>query len=353
MKSEIKIIRKDIDRVDDAILALLKERSELVLRMRKAKNGSSIFRPSREIEILRRVTAQNKSDFPAATIQAIFTEIVTGGRNLEENLRVSYLGPAGSYSHEVGIKLLGSQSTFLPHARLSDVVRSVESGESAIAILPFENSTEGTVAETIRLLADTSLIINGEKSLAITHCLIGSSTDYKTIKKVTAHPQALGQCRRWLEEHLSHAQIVPALSNSAAVQVAKTNPSTAAIASLSAARLYQLPVIAKGIQDESNNKTRFITLGVTKAASTGNDKTTVICTTHNLPGALHTLLGIFRTYSVNLLSLASHPQADGSYAFYIDFEGHKDDILIKKLLHNLQLTAKSCKIMGSYPKELL
>lgn len=352
MDNEIAKIRDGIDQVDSSILALLSERSKLVIQMRRAKNGQNIFKPSREREIIRRVVKNNKSHFSDATIEAIFTEIVTGGRNLEESLRVAYLGPEGSYSHEAAIRLLGSQSKFRDCMRLSEAVQLTERGETDIALLPFENSTEGSVAETLRILAGTSLKICGEISLKINHCLIGQAENIEEIKEVTAHPQALGQCRFWLENNLSQAKLTPATSNSAAVKSAKSNKHIAAIAGEHAAKMYSLPIISKNIQDEVGNTTRFIALGHIVAEPTGNDKTTIICTTDNKPGALHELLGIFLTHNTNLESLLSHPQPNGKYAFYIDFEGHQAQRSTQKVLKQLQSVARSCKIIGSYPKEL-
>ncbi len=350
MDKKIQKIRTKIDAVDDAMLSLLAQRAELVIAMKQAKGGANIYRPSREADILNRVVRHNNSQFPDKTIRAIFTEIVTGGRNLEEKLRVAYLGPEASYSHEAAIRLFGSQSDFLPRLRLTDVVAAVERGEADVAMLPIENSSEGSVAETLQLLRRTPLRITGEITMPIVHCIMSHAPSLTAIKQVVAHPQALGQCRAWLQLHVPDAELVSATSNSAAAALAKKNSSMAAIASEKAAGLFDVPILHRSIQDEAQNTTRFIVLGKTETQSTGNDKTSIICTAHNKPGALHELLGIFLKHGVNLLALTSHPEPDGDYAFYIDFEGHSSDTVIRKVLDELAESARQCIIKGSYPR---
>lgn len=350
MDKKIAEIREGIDRVDDAILELLGERAELVTAMKKAKGGVKIFRPTREAEILRRVVAHNNTGLSDATIRSIFTEIVTGGRNLEEQLKVAYLGPEGSFSHDAAIELLGSQSDFHAFDSLGAAIKATEGDVAEVVLLPIENSTEGQVAETLKLLQQTSLEIIGEIDLPIVHCLLTEAKDIKKIKEVHAHPQALGQCRAWLEKHVPQAILVPTASNSEAAQHAKSSETMAAIASERAASVYKVPVHAVSIQDMPDNRTRFVALSKTPTQPTDHDKTSVICTTKDKPGALHELLGIFLQHGTNLLRLVSHPQPDGDYAFHIDFEGHKDTPDIAKLLVELESAARTCKIIGSYPR---
>lgn len=352
MDNKIDDIRNRIDKVDSSILDLLAKRSKLVSDMKKAKQSSRIFRPVREIEILRRVTSQNKTEFSDDAIRAIFTEIVSAGRNLQEPLRVAYLGPVGSFSHDAAIKMLGSQSDFSACDSLSAAVRHTEMDIADVALLPIENSSEGSVIESLKLLRQTSLNIIGEVDLPIVHCLLSNSEDKKYIKKVYAHSQALGQCREWLKKHLPQALAVPVKSNSEAAMLASKEPGAAAIASERASMIYKLNIYAKAIQDTTNNHTRFIALSKVTTGPTGNDKTSIICLTEDNPGSLHEVLGIFRKYGINLTCLVSHPEPNGSYSFYIDFIGHKDESATAKMLDELAHVARNCEIIGSYPRSI-
>jgi chorismate mutase/prephenate dehydratase len=347
---KIAAIRTRIDAIDDEINQLLAKRAICGVEMKRVKGGVKIYRPAREAAILQRMVTQNTSMFSDDSIRAIFTEIISSGRNLEEKLRVSYLGPAGSYSHEAAQKLLGATSNFVPEATLRDALKAAESGSSEVALLPIENSSEGSVTETHKLLLSTALSIIGEVRLPIQHNLLSSAKTLDDIKVVYGHPQALGQCREWLRTHVSQAELVPASSNSQAAQQAANEPTSAAIASKKAADIVGLPVIAKAISDNVSNETRFVLLGKAATEPTDSDKTSVICTTTDKPGALHELLGIFVANGINLLRLESQPHPDHQYAFYIDFEGHKDTANVAKALEALNNTAKSCKLLGSYPK---
>ncbi|MEO8863122.1 MAG: prephenate dehydratase [Candidatus Saccharimonadales bacterium] len=350
MDEKIKLIRQDIDAVDNSIAGLLVDRAQLVIKMKSTKKGQKIYRPSREAEIIDRVVANNKSAFSDDTIRAIFTEIVSGGRNLEEKLRVAYLGPDGSYSHEASIKLLGSQSEFLPQPQMSDAVKAVERGLADVTVIPIENSTEGSVAETLTLLVNTNLHITGEIILPIAHNLMSHATNLSAIKQVVGHPQALGQCRAWLQANLAGVELIPASSNSAAAKQVTSDKTMAAIAGSLASAIWKLPILVQNIQDSVHNETRFIALSHATTTETGNDKTTLVCTVHDSPGALYKMLGIFEQLEINLLALISHPIENGDYAFYIDFEGHSDNTEVVKALKELIKTIKSCQFIGSYRK---
>lgn len=351
MENKILEIRKSIDIVDDKINVLLAQRAELVIAMKRAKGGAKIYRPSREAEIIKRVVAKNAGEYPDATIRAIFTEIVSGGRNLEQKLKVGYLGPEGSYSHEAAAKLLGSQSDLIAFGSLADVFAAGQKSVVDVVVMPIQNSSEGSVVETIKMLADTNLQIVGEITLPINHCLITKATDLKNISKICAHPQALGQCRKWLQINLPNVTTEPVSSNSAAVDMAKQNVNIAAIASQRAADIYDMPILKHNIQDVVDNNTRFVALGSAETQPSDNDKTSLICVAQNKPGALYELLGVFQAYGINLLSLSSHPRAGGDYDFYIDFDGHIATKNVGSMLEKLITVALSCKILGSYPKE--
>jgi chorismate mutase/prephenate dehydratase len=347
---EIDELRQQIDAIDDSLVELIDQRAKLAQQIKIAKRGP-VYRPSREANILRRITKNNKTPLSDLTLTAIFRQIIGACRNLEQPLRVAYLGPEGTYSHAAATKLFGESSQFLPHNSLTKVVDMVERSDADIGILPFENSSEGSVTETHRLLLSTSLHVIGEYTMPIVHALLSNATSLSKIRTVYAHPQALGQCRNWLQANLPHAILVGESSTAeAAKRVARQN-TTAAIASSVNADMYNLQVIADHIQDIPDNKTRFIMLGKFRTEPTQHDKTSIICTVRDKPGALHELLGIIAKHNVSMTRLESQPHPDHMYAFYIDMEGHTDTDKLNKMLKELDGTAKTCKILGSYPRE--
>ncbi len=348
---DIKTIRGRIDRVDAALLKLINKRVKYAQEIKKAKGKSPLYRPERESVILRNIKNDNSNKLPDDAVVAIFTEILSICRNLQQTLSISYLGPEGTYSHEAAIKMFGKTSDFQPQLTLSEVIKIAENNTTDIAFLPIENSSEGAVIETHRILLTTDLYITGEYTLPIKHCLLTHAKKLPAIKAVHAHPQALGQCREWLQLNLPKAKLVTEASNGQAWRNVKNKPYAAAIASNQAANLAGLPVLIAGINDFAGNKTRFIALSRFGADETGYDKTSLICSTHDKVGALNQLLTILTKHQVNLLRLESQPHADHDYVFYIDFEGHQDNPNIAKALSELKSTAKTYKVLGSYPRE--
>jgi chorismate mutase / prephenate dehydratase len=339
-----------IDRIDDQILDLIARRVRAVRALKQAKGMTTAYHPDQEAMLLRRLSERNQGPLPDEAIAAIFTEIIAACRSLQRPLRVTYLGPAGSYSHEAALQLVGSSVELIPQASLGEALRAAETGSSDVALLPIENSSEGMVVETHKLLRTTPLTIMDETRLDIRHCLLSRCDALTDISQVYAHPQALGQCRNWLQTHLPHAELIAQSSNSRAAEMAAATPHTAAIASRYAARLVGLAVLASNINDNPANQTRFILLGSQQTEPTGNDKTSLICTTKDVPGALHALLGIFVAHAVNLVRLESQPASNHDYLFYIDIEGHQADTQVAAALEELRQTAKDCKVLGSYPK---
>ena len=350
MTDKVTEIRAQIDAIDDEINVLLARRAACGIAMKAAKGGKNIYRPAREQQIIKRVLAGHRGVLPQAVVRAIFTEIIASVRNLEESLTVACLGPAGSYSHEAARRYFGSTSQIMPVESLAEVVRAVEAGNAKAGLLPIENSTEGSVAETHKLLAATNLKIIGETTLTVRHCLLSKATQLKNVKRVYSHPQALGQCRQWLQRHLPHADLVSQPSTSRGVELAAQDPTAAAIAGEQAAELSGMPLLARGINDEPDNQTRFIALAHMAVEPTGDDKTSILCTVRDKPGALHELLGVLAERGITLTRLESQPSGNDSYMFYIDFLGHQADSTVADALKALQLLTKTCKILGSYPK---
>lgn len=350
---EVRDIRSNIDEVDKKMLELLNKRAELALQIKKTNLGKAPIRPEREASIVHDLTVNNPGPLPDKAVREIFTQIIASFRDrlqLDRPVSVSYLGPAGTYSEEAVMKLFGSTVDLHAEDTIMEVIRSVDAGSSNLAVVPIENSTEGAVRETHKLLQDTSSKIVAEISLPILHCLLTNSSLDK-IKTVYAHPQALGQCRLWISKHLPNAKTISTTSNSAAAELAASHEDSAAIASQNAADIYKLKVGAIGINDQPGNETRFVALGDLKTHPTGRDKTSMIIVLNDKPGALHEALGVLAKNSISMTRLESHPYTKGQYGFYIDFIGHIDEAPVTKALNDLRTITRTCQILGSYPIE--
>ncbi len=352
---EIDNIRKNIDEIDDEILTLLNKRVEWALKIKKTSLGKTPIRPEREANIVRDKTEKNQGPLPNTAVREIFTQIIASFRDdlqLDKPVTVSYLGPAGTYSEEAAGKLFGSTIELHPEETISEVVRAVENGSVNLAVVAIENSSEGAVRETHRLLQSTDAKIVAEISLPIVHCLLSNAAGLEDIKLVYAHPQALGQCRNWLATHLPKAKQIPCASNSAAAELAAEKENSAAVASQKASEIYQLKIIEKGINDQPGNETRFIALGNLQTRPTGHDKTSILVVANDKPGALHELLGILADAGITMTRLESQPYRKGQYAFYIDFVGHIKDAPVAEAISRIDKSARICQVLGSYPMEI-
>lgn len=353
--SQIDDIRENIDRIDNEILTLLNERANWALKIKKTNLGKTPIRPERESDIVRRLNEKNKGPLPEVAVRQIFTSIIGSFRDsmqLDRPVSVSYLGPAGTYSEEAVIKLFGDTVELRPQQTVADAIRSIENDSANLAVVAIENSSEGAIRETHRLLENTSAKIVAEITVPIVHSLLSSADKIEEIDMVYAHPQALGQCRDWLAANLPGAKQVPCASNSAAAELASKKPNTAAIAGEKAAEIYGLKTLEKGINDQPGNQTRFIALGKLETRPTGKDKTSILVVANDKPGALHELLGVLADKSISMTRLESQPYGKGQYAFYIDFIGHIKDAEVADALAKIDGHARICKVLGSYPMEI-
>lgn len=348
-------IRSEIDTTDDQILELLNKRAKLALSIKKTSGGQAAIRPDREIEIIRRLNESNKGPLPSEAVRSIYTQIIAAFRDqlqLDRPISVGYLGPEGTYCEEAAQKLFGGTVSLVSEETITGVFRDVQAGTTQLAVVPIENSSEGAIRETHSLLINTDVKIVGEISLPIVHCLLSNQKDIKSIKRVYAHPQSLGQCRIWLATHLPNAALVPQSSNASAAQMVANTRDSAAIAAKSAADIYSLNVLEIAINDQPANKTRFIALGNFATKPTKQDKTSLICVAKDKPGALYELLGVLASHKISMTRLESQPYEQGQYAFYIDFGGHVNEPNIKQAIAEIDSMAKLCKVLGSYPAEL-
>ena len=351
MTDKLKNLREKIDAIDVRLVKLLSSRARLAQEAGHIKNGAAVYRPEREAQVLRRVAEMNPGPLADQALQRVYTEIMSACRALEEQMTVAFLGPEGTYSQEAALKHFGGLVPLAPCGSIDEVFRQAESGTVGYAVVPVENSTEGAVGRTLDLLLATEARVCGEVMLPIRQCLMSKGGGIKAIRKIYSHTQSLGQCQHWLSRHLPNAEQVAVVSNAEAARVAAIERGAAAIASRTAAELYGLELLAKNIEDESTNTTRFLVLGSHDAAPSGKDKTSLILATRNTPGAIHELLTPLASNGVSMAKLESRPARTGlwEYVFYVDIEGHRQDANVLRALAELERKASLFKNLGSYP----
>ena len=352
MSEEIKKLREAIDRIDDELAAALNRRAELAKRIGELKEGVAAYRPERETEILRRMT-EKPGVLGAERLGAVFREIISACRGLEEAIGVSYLGPEGTFSEQAVRKHFGRAVEAVAAASVDDAFRRCESGAVQFTVVPVENSTEGAVGRTLDLLLITPLRICAEVELRVQQNLLSKENNSTAVKRVYSHAQSLAQCNTWLGQNLPKVERIPVGSNAEAAQRASKEEGAAAIAGEAAAERYGLRALARSIEDDPNNTTRFLVLGRLDAAPTGRDRTSLVMAAENKPGAVHALLSPLAEHRVSMTRIESRPSRARSalweYVFFIDIEGHQTDEKVSKALDSLKNRTSFLKILGSYP----
>ena len=352
MAEDIRKLRAEIDRLDAELLALLERRAAAAQKIGALKDGAPAYRPEREAEILGRVVKE-KGLLAPERVAAVFREIISACRGLEEAIRVAYLGPEGTFSEQAVRKHFGAAVEGLPFASVDEAFRRCESGAAQFAVVPVENSTEGAVGRTLDLLVATPLRICGEIELRIQQNLLSNAEKASSIRKIYSHSQSLAQCNGWLAQNLPAVERIPVASNAEAAQRAAKEEGAGAIAGEAAAQRYGLAVLARSIEDDPNNTTRFLVLGGIDPAPTGRDRTSLVMSADNKPGAVHALLTPLAEHRVSMTRIESRPlRARTSlweYFFFIDVEGHQQDAAVSRALGALREKAPFLKVLGSYP----
>ena len=347
-------LREQIDRIDAQMLTLLNRRARLVTRVGQLKHQhrASVYVPSRERQIFARLERLNRGPLPDEAVRAIYREVISASRALEEPLRVAYFGPEATFTHMAAHQQFGSQAVFVPSVTIPQVFAEVERAQADYGVVPVENSSEGSVAITLDMFVNSNLSIVSEVSLEIRHCLLSRAARPDQVRRVLAHPQALAQCRRWLTTHLPGVPAEEASSNSRAAERAATDPRLAAIASRLAAEHYKLNVLAANIQDQAANFTRFAVLGREQQPGqpSGHDKTSLLVSVRDEVGALHRALKPFADNAISLLRIESRPLKGRpwEYLFFIDVEGHLSDEPIARALREIGPLCQSVRVLGSY-----
>jgi chorismate mutase / prephenate dehydratase len=351
-------LRTNIDSVDSEILRLLNERAELAVEVAKTKRAAGeeicFYRPDREARVLRRIQDENPGPLKNDAVRLIFRELMSACLALEKPLTVAFLGPEGTFTQQAASKHFGHGIETLSLASIDEVFREVESHSAQFGVVPVENSTEGVITHTLDSFLASSLLICGEVNLRIHHNLLSKEKDMSKLREIISHQQSFAQCRRWLDRFLPDVKRTSVSSNAEAARRVATVPQSAAIASDIAANIYDLNILEKNIEDEPDNTTRFLVIGNVTAEATGMDKTSLVVSTGNQPGALHAMLEPFAAHGVSMTKIESRPSRQGmwSYVFFIDIEGHQSDSNVAKALSHLRGKANMLKVLGSYPKAL-
>lgn len=350
-------MRQQIDDTDRQILQLLNQRAKLALQVGEVKLDvdvdGPVLKPEREAALIRHLQESNPGPFTKAGIAAVWSEIISVCRGLESPLVVAYLGPQGSFSEQAAIEQFGQSIEKLRCDSFDEVFRAVEAGQANVGMIPVENSTEGAVNRSLDLLLNSPLKVLGERSLSIHHCLMTQSGTMDGVTRVMAHPQALAQCQGWLSRHFPAVTRDAASSNAEAARIASEDPTVAAIAGSIAAQAWGLQVAASGIQDDPQNRTRFLAVGTIEPTASGHDKTSLILAVPNRPGAVHDILSPLADNGVSMSRLESRPARTGQweYYFYVDIIGHCDEAPVARALAALKERAAFFKVLGSYPMQ--
>ena len=345
-------LRAAIDGIDDRILDLLRERAELVEKVGqvKDKSGESYYAPEREEALLRRLAAANRSRLPESSLRAIYREILSSMRALEQTIKVAYLGPRSTFSHQAAARQFGSAVELVPERTIADVFEAVERGRAHYGVVPIENSQEGSVNATLDRFMDSETRICAQIFLPVELNLLGRGP-LDRVRKVYSHPQPFGQCRRWLAEHMPSAECIEVSSTARAAEMAAAEDGAAALAGGLAGEEFGLPVLARAIQDSASNVTRFFVIGRQPARPSGRDKTSVMFAVTDQPGALAKALAPFEKSGISLTRIESRPSKRQAweYYFFADFAGHAEDKEVAAALGELSGVCAFTRILGSYP----
>ncbi len=346
-------LRQAIDHCDEQIVALLNERTRHVLKIGDLKRaaGQEIYAPHRERAVLQRVSKLNGGPITEGSLHHIYREIMSSALALEKPMKVAYFGPEATFTHQAAIRRFGSSLEYVAMKTIADVFTEVAKARADYGVVPVENSTEGVVTHTLDMFVDSELKIVAQIILPIQHCLLSKATRRDAIKRLYSHPQALAQCRQWVQVHLPAAEVIEASSTTRAAELAARSRTAGAIASALAAERYRLNLIESDIQDNSSNATRFLVLGRQCGPTTGRDRTSVMFSVADEVGSLYRALEPLSKHRVNMTRIESRPSKRRAWAyfFFVDVKGHAEDPVLARALAELSRHCSFVKVLGSYP----
>jgi len=351
--------RRRIDALDTEIQRLISERAELAWQAGQSKgelpNAVDYYRPEREAQVLRGVLERNHGPLSDSEMLRLFREIMSACLARQEPLKVAYLGPEGTFTQQAVHRHFGHSVLAMGHAALEHVFEQVQGGEADFGVVPIENSTQGVVSHTLDLFIDSELKICGEVEMRIHHNLLTHAGGLSGIDRVYAHQQSFSQCRNWLRQNLPQAELLPQSSNAEAARRVRNAPEAAAIASLSAAEIYGIPVLFSNIEDHHDNTTRFLVIGRDLFSPSGDDKTTILLPGDEGPGLLYALLSPLAVHGINMTRIESRPSRAGkwAYVFFIDVDGHAEQDPLRSAIDDMRAVAGTVRLLGSYPRAVL
>lgn len=346
-------LRARIDALDAELVKLLNERTRVVLDIGRVKEreGGEAYVPAREKAVLDRVAGINPGPLPANSIRAIYREIMSASLALERSIKVAYLGPPATFSHQAARSRFGASVEYIACETIPDVFDAVAKGLAEYGVVPVENSTEGAVTSTLDSFVDTPLKVCAEIYLPIAQCLLANAPR-EQIERLYSLPHVIGQCRLWLQREMAGVEIIPASSTSRAAELAAKDPAAGALASRLAAEVYGLSIIAADIQDSGENKTRFMVLGKSSGPRSGDDKTSLVFAVRHTAGALFGALESFKRFKLNMTRIESRPSKNKAweYYFFVDVEGHQEDSGVRAALDDMAAHCTFLTVLGSYPR---
>jgi len=356
-------LRDRIDAIDKQLLELFNQRAgcavdvAAVKRERSEASGESVdfFRPDREAQVIKRLKSLNAGPLSDDEVGRLIREVMSACLALEQPLKIAYLGPEGTFTQSAALKHFGHSVSTIPMSSIPDVFSSVESGHADYGLVPVENSTEGVISHTLDMFIDSSLKVCGEVEIRVHHHLANLSQKVTALRHIYSHQQSFAQCRRWLDQNFPGIERIPVSSNAEAARLASIEDDAAAICGLPAVEIFGLKICYENIEDLSDNTTRFVIIGRQEVGPSGNDKTSLLISTKNIPGALLGLLQPLADHGISMNKIESRP-AQGhkwAYVFFIDVDGHQQDKNVIDAFNELKQQAALFKILGSYPKASL
>ena len=358
-KDPLLVLRDKIDALDVQIMESISQRADFAQQVAQVKKGlgdAAYYRPEREAQVLRHIMEANTGPIDNEDMARLFRQIMSACLALEQPIKVAFLGPEGTFTQEAALKHFGDGAISVPKAAIDEVFREVLAGACNYGVVPVENSTEGVISHTLDSFMDSSIKICGEVELRIHHhFMVGGNTNNDNITRVYSHAQSLAQCRQWLNSNYPNIERVAVSSNAEAAKRVQGEWNSAAIAGDMSCELYQLEKLWEKIEDRPDNSTRFLIIGRESVPPSGDDRTSVVVSVRNKPGALHDLLEPFRRHNVDMTRLESRPSRSSkwSYVFFIDFVGHIEDEAVTKVLEELSVDVADLKVLGSYPRAVL
>ncbi len=352
-------LRDQIDSIDKQLLELFNQRASCAMQVAEVKKAADadavFFRPDREAQVIKRLKQLNQGPLSDDEVGRLIRELMSACLALEQPMKIAYLGPQGTFTESAALKHFGHSVSTLPMSSIPDVFNAVESGHADYGLVPVENSTEGVVSHTLDMFIDSAMKICGEVEIRIHHHLANQTQNPEDIKHIYSHQQSFAQCRRWLDQNFPATERIPVSSNAEAARIAAENPDSAAVCGEPAVQAFGLRKCFENIEDVSDNTTRFVIIGDQDVGVSGDDKTSLLVSTKNQPGALLALLQPLADHGVSMNKIESRPAPSRkwTYVFFIDVDGHQNNERLSAALKELHDQTSLFKILGSYPRATL